>query len=182
MAACVPAGLPIPLLVVAVTGDGGTLPEETEAWLRSALPRRSEGELVMGPWAVFLAQGLQEAPEALSQGVQWLVQHGPRQPDLQVRPWPALCTTFHACACVSSACATLCIDSAGLAGWRAGSQLHVGANWSSGISMCTVFPNPSCSMRFCLSCTEACMNQLSRSSCKIGMCPSSRVGLNPQGD
>ena len=82
MARCLPASLTIPLLVL-VCGEG-TLPEEQEAWLREALPRGRGGEQLLSPWAVFVAEGLQQASEALGQGLQWLVQHGPAQPELQV--------------------------------------------------------------------------------------------------
>lgn len=84
MAAHLPEGLTIPLLEV-VCGEEA-LSDEHEALLRELLPQRPDGAQPLAPWAVFLAQEAGQVGEALGQGLLWLAQHGPAQPDLQVAP------------------------------------------------------------------------------------------------
>lgn len=84
MADRLPAELSIPVLAV-VCGVAALGPED-EAQLKGLLPRGPNGQLRLEPWAVFLAQSLEEAGEALSQGLQWLAEHGPPQPDIKVGP------------------------------------------------------------------------------------------------
>ena len=54
---------------------------ELETWLRGILPPEAA---TIEPWGVFLAEDLSQCALALSEGVQWLAQHGPSQPDMQV--------------------------------------------------------------------------------------------------